>query len=163
VASGVALVSCRILLPPTLHALLSANCEFEGVCVVVQLLPLTNIWCSRNLDEEAIGIIDRPNMLRFLLSLKRSDGSFSLHDRGESDTRGSMSFFFKKKWNIIKFLLTGYCAVAVAHMCGLAGTPNLFDLSGEWLSSCQTFEGGFGGEPGCEAHVRRVRFSLIFC
>ncbi len=39
-------------------------------------------------------------------------------------------------------------------MCGLASTPGLFDLSGEWLSSCQTFEGGFGGEPGCEAHVR---------
>jgi prenyltransferase beta subunit len=48
---------------------------------------------------------------------------------------------------------TGYCAVAVAHMSGIADTPGLFDRCGEWLSSCQTFEGGFGGEPGCEAHV----------
>jgi prenyltransferase beta subunit len=51
---------------------------------------------------------------------------------------------------------SGYCAVAVAHMCGLVDTPGLFDRSGEWLSSCQTYEGGFGGEPGCEAHVRYV-------
>ncbi len=48
----------------------------------------------RNLDQEAIGIVDRPKMLRFLLALKRSDGSFSLHDRGESDTRGSIAFNF---------------------------------------------------------------------
>jgi prenyltransferase beta subunit len=51
---------------------------------------------------------------------------------------------------------SGYCAVAIAHMCRLADTPGLFDRCGEWLSSCQTFEGGFGGEPGCEAHVRHA-------
>jgi prenyltransferase beta subunit len=48
----------------------------------------------RRLGQEAIGIVDRPKMLRFLLSLKRSDGSFSLHDRGETDTRGSTAFVF---------------------------------------------------------------------
>lgn len=66
----------------------------------------------------------------------------------------------------INNLSPGYCAIAVAHMCGLASTPNLFDLSGEWLSSCQTFEGGFGGEPGCEAHVRHAQpicFVCFFC
>jgi len=55
---------------------------------------------------------------------------------------------------LLTFLFpSGYCAVTVAHMCGLADTPGMFDHCGEWLSSCQTFEGGFGGEPGCEAHV----------
>jgi protein farnesyltransferase subunit beta len=49
--------------------------------------------------------------------------------------------------------LSGYCAAAIAQICGLLDTPGLFNRSGDWLSSCQTYEGGFGGEPGCEAHV----------
>ena len=50
------------------------------------------ILISRNLDQEALAIINRPQMLQFLMSLKRSDGSFSLHDRGETDSRGSMPY-----------------------------------------------------------------------
>ena len=58
-------------------------------CVAVIDFPF-----SRNLGDEAVGIVDRSKMLRFLLSLKRTDGSFALHDRGETDTRGSTQSFF---------------------------------------------------------------------
>ena len=30
--------------------------------------------------------------------------------------------------------------------------PQLFEHTGEWITSCQTYEGGFGAVPGIEAH-----------
>lgn len=52
--------------------------------------------------EEAYAAIDRPALRRFLLSMKREDGGFSMHDDGECDVRGA------------------YTAVAVASLCALA-------------------------------------------
>jgi protein farnesyltransferase subunit beta len=31
-------------------------------------------------------------------------------------------------------------------------TPSLFEGTAEWLTKCQSYEGGFSGEPGLEAH-----------
>jgi hypothetical protein len=68
----------------------------ELAFVYVDFLLLLAVYAEgsvlRNIDEEAIRVVDRPKMLQFLQSLKRSDGSFSLHDRGESDTRGSKAY-----------------------------------------------------------------------
>ena len=52
--------------------------------------------------EEAYAAIDRPALRRFLLSMKRPDGGFCMHDDGECDVRGA------------------YTAVAVASLCALA-------------------------------------------
>ena len=68
------------------------------------LPPLTRGSPFRNIEQEAIGIVDRPKMLRFLLALKRPDGSFSLHDRGETDTRGSMAFLQQHSQILISFI-----------------------------------------------------------
>ena len=81
----------------------------------------------------AFSVIDRRGLHRFLRRMKQPDGSFSVCDDGECDTRGL------------------YTAVSVATMCGLA-TEALLQGVVEYLQRCQTYEGGMGAEPGCEAH-----------
>ncbi|XP_043203524.1 protein farnesyltransferase subunit beta-like isoform X1 [Amphibalanus amphitrite] len=83
--------------------------------------------------EAAYQVIDRPGLRRFLRRCLNSDGSFSMHDDGEVDIRGA------------------YCAAAVARLTNVYEDA-LFEKTAEWLSSCQTYEGGFSGTPGLEAH-----------
>lgn len=82
---------------------------------------------------EAYACVRRPELYAFLLRLKNEDGSFSVHEGGESDVRGT------------------YTAVSVASQTGIASDA-LFSGTAEWLASCQTYEGGMGGESGNEAH-----------
>ncbi|KAL7578148.1 hypothetical protein ACA910_012593 [Epithemia clementina (nom. ined.)] len=44
-----------------------------------------------------------------------------------------------------------YCVVAVAKLLGIL-RPELTEGMAQHLASCQTYEGGFGGEPWSEAH-----------
>jgi len=60
-------------------------------------------------------------------------GGFTVQDGGECDVRGT------------------YTALAVASITGIL-TPALVVGAEEYLASCQSYEGGFGGEPGNEAH-----------
>lgn len=71
--------------------------------------------------------------MRFFRSLKFKDGSFSMHRDGELDIRGV------------------YCAIAVAKLTNVY-SEELFKGTDDWISRCQTWEGGFGGCPGMEAH-----------
>lgn len=57
-----------------------------------------------------------------------------MHQGGEVDIRGV------------------YCAVAVANLLNLEDKIVLFENTAQWLAQCQTYEGGFSGEPGAEAH-----------
>jgi protein farnesyltransferase subunit beta len=84
-------------------------------------------------NEFAYRVIDRKKMYRFLMSLKQKDGSFVMHEQGEVDVRAS------------------FCALAIASVCNLL-TEELVENCGDFLVKCQTYEGGFGGEPGNEAH-----------
>eukprot|EP00741_Cyanophora_paradoxa_P021298 tig00021348_g20558.t1 len=86
--------------------------------------------------EAALASIDRAGLLRFLRSIKSADCSFRMHDDGETDVRGV------------------YTAAAVYSLLGLdrADRWELFQGTDRWVASCQTFEGGLGGEPGNEAH-----------
>ncbi|MCO5548025.1 hypothetical protein L7F22_001481 [Adiantum nelumboides] len=59
--------------------------------------------------------------------------SLLMHKNGEIDVRGC------------------YTAIAVAHILDLL-LPPVIDGVAEYISSCQTHEGGIGGEPGAEAH-----------
>ncbi|KAH9330821.1 hypothetical protein KI387_002929, partial [Taxus chinensis] len=56
-----------------------------------------------------------------------------MHDAGEIDVRGC------------------YTAIAVAKMLDIV-VPALVHNLADYIVSCQTFEGGIGGEPGAEAH-----------
>ena len=75
----------------------------------------------------------RPALLSFLVRMKAAGGGFHVHVDGEVDVRGS------------------YCALAVAHLLNLT-SPQLTAGVGAYVATCQTYEGGIGGEPGVEAH-----------
>jgi protein farnesyltransferase subunit beta len=83
---------------------------------------------------DALLSINREKMYQFFMSVRdESSGGFAMHDGGEVDTRGT------------------YTAVAIARILNIM-TPELVKGTAEYLLSCQGFEGGFGGEPGNEAH-----------
>lgn len=75
----------------------------------------------------------RPALQNFLRSVRSPDGAFSMHVDGEIDIRGV------------------YCALSVATLTNIY-TEQLFDRTAEWVISCQSYEGGFSGCPGLEAH-----------
>ncbi|KAI5643050.1 prenyltransferase and squalene oxidase repeat domain-containing protein [Phthorimaea operculella] len=83
--------------------------------------------------DEAYDSIDRSSLQKFLWTVRDVDGAFVLHKGGEKDIRGA------------------YCAISVAKMTNTY-TDALFDKTAEWVVSCQTYEGGFAGCPGMEAH-----------
>lgn len=83
--------------------------------------------------EEAYSVINRQNLYKFLMSLRLPNGSFRMNKYGESDVRAV------------------YCAATVARLTNIY-TDVLFDSSARWVIRCQTYEGGFGGVPGVEAH-----------
>lgn len=83
--------------------------------------------------DEAYDSIDRSSLQKFLWSCRDVNGSFALHKGGEQDIRGA------------------YCALSVAKLTNTY-TDALFEKTAEWIVSCQTYEGGFAGLPGMEAH-----------
>jgi protein farnesyltransferase subunit beta len=96
---------------------------FAAVCSVAVLA-----------DPRAYSLIDRAGLKRFLQSLKTPEGSFRMHlPDGEVDVRAA------------------YCAVVVGKLTGCWDSELERGLV-DWIRSCQTWEGGFGGVPGAEAH-----------
>lgn len=85
-------------------------------------------------DENSWSRLDRNAVYSWMLhDLKKEDGSFSMHKNGESDTRAV------------------YCALCIASMLNII-SEELIEGTVDWLSKCQTYEGGFGGDIGNEAH-----------
>ncbi|KAF2903109.1 hypothetical protein ILUMI_03070 [Ignelater luminosus] len=84
-------------------------------------------------NKKAYDIINREALQRFLCAVKTPEGAFSMHRGGEVDIRGV------------------YCALSVATLTNVF-TECLFEGTAEWVISCQTYEGGFSGCPGMEAH-----------
>ena len=76
---------------------------------------------------------NREKMVLWLGRLRNSDGSFMMHVDGEVDIRGV------------------YCALSAARLLNIY-SDSLFQNTEHWLLRCQTYEGGFGGVPGMEAH-----------
>jgi protein farnesyltransferase subunit beta len=81
----------------------------------------------------ALGIIDRAAMYHYFLSLKHPSGGIAIHTGGEVDSRGT------------------YTIICVARILNIL-TDELTAGVVDFLLKCQTYEGGFGGEPGNEAH-----------
>lgn len=69
--------------------------------------------------------IDRKGMYDFFMSLKQPDGSFLVAHDAEVDVRGI------------------YCLLVAATLLNIL-TPELVAGTAEFISSCQTYEGGFG-------------------
>jgi protein farnesyltransferase subunit beta len=83
---------------------------------------------------EALSVIDRPKLRRFIESMKdEQTGGFRMHEGGETDVRGT------------------YCAIAVASLVQILDNT-LTEGVGDYVRRCQTYEGGIAGEPGMEAH-----------
>lgn len=83
-------------------------------------------------DYELLNRI-RPNLYKWFMTLKKPNGSFMMHQNGESDTRST------------------YCVLVVASLLNIL-TAELCEGTLLWLNLCQTFEGGFAGVPNTEAH-----------
>ncbi|KAG9448669.1 hypothetical protein H6P81_008634 [Aristolochia fimbriata] len=83
--------------------------------------------------EKALSSINREKMHAFLLRMKHPSGAFRMHEAGEMDVRAC------------------YTAVSVASILNILDAE-LVQNVGDYILSCQTFEGGIAGEPGSEAH-----------
>jgi len=95
---------------------------------------------------DAFELIDRKAMWRWLGELKLSNGGFQVFTGGEEDVRGA------------------YCAMTIISLLDLPidlppeanarhhGLQTFSSGLPEYLSRCQTFEGGISGSPGTEAH-----------
>lgn len=96
--------------------------------------------------DAAYDCIDRVGMWKWLGRCKSTDGGFCMSVGGEEDVRGA------------------YCAVTLISLLDLPtrlpedetgrfpdGTDLLSGLA-EWVSRCQTFEGGISSRPDAEAH-----------
>lgn len=70
------------------------------------------------------------------MSVREPSGAFRMHLDGEVDVRGA------------------YCALSAAKLSSLPELQiqELFRDTPTWIKQCQTYEGGFGGVPGLEAH-----------
>ncbi|KAF3891544.1 Farnesyltransferase subunit beta [Trichophyton interdigitale] len=96
--------------------------------------------------QEAFSLIDRLACWRWLGQLKQADGGFQVSVGGEQDVRGA------------------YCAMVMIALLDLplelpldaparkAGLSLFTSGLPEYLARCQTYEGGFSGSPGTEAH-----------
>ena len=90
-------------------------------------------------DKNGVYLITRDNEGDFISYHTAFPGTFQNHINGESDLRST------------------YCAIVVANVLNII---NWDDLSNDPLTkgvvenikNCQTFEGGLGPEPYCEAH-----------
>ena len=110
-----------------------------GFCGNVGHLPhlattYASVTAIASLDyEQCYNVIDRMGLKNFIEDMHNDDGSFTMHKDGELDVRGA------------------YCAAVVANLCDIY-SDELFAGTAEWIAKCQTFEGGFGSQPGNEAH-----------
>eukprot|EP00116_Pleurobrachia_bachei_P009002 sb/3469264/ len=124
----------------------TVQCSTGGFCGNVGHLPhLATTYAAvsaiASLDlTEVYDVIDRPALASFLSTMHKPDGSFTMHYDGELDVRGA------------------YCAAVVSTLTGIK-TDEMFENTGRWVASCQTYEGGFGSRPGTKLTVG-TRFVL---
>ncbi|KAJ4729203.1 Protein farnesyltransferase subunit beta [Melia azedarach] len=83
--------------------------------------------------DRSLTSINRDKMYMFLKRMKDPSGAFRMHDAGEIDVRAC------------------YTAVSVARILNILDDELVHNI-GNYILSCQTYEGGISGEPGSEAH-----------
>ncbi|KAK1440866.1 hypothetical protein QVD17_06698 [Tagetes erecta] len=83
--------------------------------------------------HKSLASINRGKIYSFLRRMKQTSGGFTMHDGGEVDVRAC------------------YTAISVASVLHILD-EELVEGVGNYILSCQTYEGGIAGEPGSEAH-----------
>ncbi|RAL40907.1 hypothetical protein DM860_008605 [Cuscuta australis] len=83
--------------------------------------------------QKSFSSIKREKLHSFLLRMKEENGGFRMHDGGEVDVRAC------------------YTAISVASILNILDAK-LTHNAGNFIVSCQSYEGGIAGEPGSEAH-----------
>ncbi|KAI3409369.1 Protein farnesyltransferase subunit beta (FTase-beta) [Psidium guajava] len=83
--------------------------------------------------SRSLSSINRDKVYNFLRQMKQPSGGFRMHDGGEVDVRAC------------------YTAISVASILNILD-DELAGNVGDFILSCQTYEGGIAGEPGSEAH-----------
>ncbi|KAK2419686.1 Prenyltransferase family protein [Trifolium repens] len=83
--------------------------------------------------DKALASINRDKLYGFMRRMKQPNGGFRMHDEGEIDARSC------------------YTAISVASVLNILD-EELIKNVGDFILSCQTYEGGIAGEPGSEAH-----------
>ena len=96
--------------------------------------------------HEAYDSIDRKSLWQYLGRMKQADGGFTMAEGGEEDIRGA------------------FCAVVILSLLNLPldlpadaparknGLTSFTDGLGDWVSRCQSWDGGISAAPGNEAH-----------
>ncbi|CAG8046150.1 unnamed protein product [Penicillium salamii] len=111
---------------------------------------------------EGLALVDRHAMWQWLSRVKQPDGGFRVGEGGEEDVR----FVKQRGWlgfDFLTFRRGAYCAMTIISLLDLplaladgqardAGLETLTSGLPQYLSRCQTFEGGISGSPGSEAH-----------
>ncbi|KDB20981.1 hypothetical protein H109_07104 [Trichophyton interdigitale MR816] len=96
--------------------------------------------------QEAFSLIDRLACWRWLGQLKQADGGFQVSVGGEQDVRGAYCAMVMIALLDLPLELPLDAPARKAGLCLFtSGLP-------EYLARCQTYEGGFSGSPGTEAH-----------
>lgn len=107
--------------------------------------------------REIYKVIDRQALWHWLGQLKQSDGGFRVCEDGEEDTRGA------------------YCALMAITLLDLpwhlpndaptraSGMKDFRDGLGEYLSRCQTYEGGVAASPGGNEAHGAYTFCALAC
>ncbi|XP_004489283.1 protein farnesyltransferase subunit beta [Cicer arietinum] len=83
--------------------------------------------------EKSLASINRDKLYGFMRRMKQPNGGFRMHDEGEIDVRAC------------------YTAISVASVLNILDDELVRNV-GDYILSCQTYEGGIAGEPGSEAH-----------
>ncbi|KAI5301111.1 CAAX farnesyltransferase (FTase) subunit beta, partial [Ascosphaera pollenicola] len=98
-------------------------------------------------DSEAYDIVDRNAFWHWAASLKQPDGGFSMAIGGEEDIRGAYCIMTCLSLLNLPLELPDDCPARTE-----LGFEKFSDGLAEYISRCQTFEGGISGSPGTEAH-----------
>ncbi|OCK80379.1 terpenoid cyclases/Protein prenyltransferase [Lepidopterella palustris CBS 459.81] len=96
--------------------------------------------------EESYEMIDRKAMWHFMGNMKQPDGGFTMAPGGEEDIRGAFCAM------VIITLLNLPLELPPNSPARVKGDETFLTNLPEWVSRCQSFEGGISSAPGNEAH-----------
>jgi protein farnesyltransferase subunit beta len=113
-------------------AILGAN-GFNRAYEIVNVDKMKTFLNSVKDRHQKVLFLDFSDFIHEISFQKKEDGSFAMHVNGEKDTRAI------------------YCAASVATMLQLK-TDELFENTPQYLALCQSWDGGFGPNPGAESH-----------
>ncbi|KAI8452006.1 terpenoid cyclases/protein prenyltransferase alpha-alpha toroid [Phakopsora pachyrhizi] len=102
--------------------------HLAGTYACISTLAILTSGLTDDLIHQTWSRVDRRGMYDWMLSLKRSDGSFQVQLNGEIDHRAS------------------YAVIAIGTFLNIL-TPELIDSLPEFINSTQDYEGGLASKP----------------